>query len=60
MQHMWDGRDRSALAERVAGYTHAGFTDHIIGVQGPDHGRVAEAAAEMLPELRRTVVPAAT
>jgi F420-dependent oxidoreductase-like protein len=57
MQHMWDGRERSALLDRVMRYTEAGFTEHIIGVQGPDHGRVAEAAAELLPELRRAAVP---
>lgn len=58
MQHMWDGRERSWLTDRVSSYAEAGFTEHIIGVQGPNHGKVAEAAAEMLPDLRRVVVAA--
>lgn len=57
MQHMWDGRERTALFDRVTRYAEAGFTEHIIGIQGPHHGRVAEAAAELLPDLRAAVVP---
>jgi F420-dependent oxidoreductase-like protein len=57
IQHMWDGRERTALLDRVFRYSEVGFTEHIIGLQGPDHRRVAESAAEALPDLRRTVVP---
>jgi F420-dependent oxidoreductase-like protein len=56
VQHMWDGRERTVLLDSVYGYTEAGFTEHIINCQGPDSTRVAAAAAEALPDLRRTVV----
>src|SRR5213080_1214563 len=52
IQHMWDGRDRGKLVDLVGRYLEAGFTEQIINCQGPDHARVAEAAAEALPELR--------
>ncbi|HEY9287464.1 MAG TPA: TIGR03560 family F420-dependent LLM class oxidoreductase [Candidatus Dormibacteraeota bacterium] len=57
-QHMWDGRDRSKLLDTVSKYVENGFTEHIINCQPPDHARVAEAAADALPELRHAVVPA--
>ena len=56
-QHMWDGRERTALLERINAYAEAGFTEHIINCQGSDARRIAEAAAAMLPDLRKTVVP---
>src|SRR5437667_8079414 len=56
IQHMWDGRDRGKLVELVARYLDAGFTEQIINCQGPDHARVAEAAAEALLELRSVPV----
>ena len=59
VQYMWDGHERNGLVDRVARFAELGFTEHIIGVQGPDHGRVAQTAAELLPDLRRVVVPAA-
>jgi F420-dependent oxidoreductase-like protein len=58
-QHMWDGRERTVLMDRIFRYTEVGFTEHIINCQGPDHARVAAAAAEALPDLRSTVVPLA-
>jgi F420-dependent oxidoreductase-like protein len=58
-QHMWDGRERTVLLDQVFRYAEAGFTEHIINAQGPDHAGVAAAAAEALPDLRRTVVPLA-
>ena len=58
-QHMWDGRERTVLLDQVFRYAEAGFTEHIINCQGPDHAGVAAAAAEALPDLRRTVVPLA-
>jgi len=58
-QHMWDGRERTVLLDRIFQYAEAGFTEHIINCQGPDHARVAAAAAEALPDLRSTVVPLA-
>jgi alkanesulfonate monooxygenase SsuD/methylene tetrahydromethanopterin reductase-like flavin-dependent oxidoreductase (luciferase family) len=59
VQHVWDGRERTVLLDRVFRYAEAGFTEHIINCQGPDYARVAAAAAEALPDLRRTVVPLA-
>jgi F420-dependent oxidoreductase-like protein len=56
VQHMWDGRERTVLLDSVYGYAEAGFTEHIINGQPPDQARVAAAAAEALPDLRRTVV----
>ena len=56
IQHMWDGRDRGKLVDLVGRYLEAGFTEQIINCQGPDHARVAEAAAEALPELRSVPV----
>ena len=53
---MWDGRDRGKLVDLVGRYLEAGFTEQIINCQGPDHARVAEAAAEALPELRTVPV----
>lgn len=55
-QYFWDGRERTALIDRVSRYAEVGFTEHIINCQGPDFGRVAAAAAEALPDLRSTVV----
>lgn len=55
-QYMWDGRERTALIDRISRYAEVGFTEHIINCQGPDHGRVAAAAAEALPDLRSTLV----
>jgi F420-dependent oxidoreductase-like protein len=55
-QHMWDGRERTVLLDQVFRYAEAGFTEHIINCQGPDHAGVAAAAAEALPDLRRSVV----
>ena len=57
-QHMWDGRERTKLFDAVSKYAEYGFTEHIINCQPPDHARVAEAAAEALPDLRHAVVPA--
>jgi len=59
VQHVWDGRERTALVDRILRYAEAGFTEHIINCQAPDHARVAAAAAEALPDLRKTVVPLA-
>ena len=55
-QHMWDGRDRAKLIDLVGRYLELGFTEQIINCQGPDHARVAAAAAEALPELRSALV----
>ena len=57
-QHMWDGRERTQLVDLVSRYAEAGFTEHIIYAQA-DHVRVAEAAAEALPDLRRVAVAVA-
>jgi hypothetical protein len=57
-QHFWDGRERTQLIDRVGRYADAGFSEHIINCQGPDHARVAQAAAEALPDLRATTVAA--
>ena len=57
-QHMWDGRERTQLVDLVSRYAEAGFTEHIVYAQS-DHVRVAEAAAEALPDLRRVVVAVA-
>jgi F420-dependent oxidoreductase-like protein len=59
-QHMWDGRERTRLVDAISRYADVGFTEHIINCQGPDHARVAAAAAEALPDLRSTVVPIAS
>jgi F420-dependent oxidoreductase-like protein len=56
VQHMWDGKDRNQLVDRIGGFIQAGFTEHIINCQGPDHARVAYAAAEALPDLRGVLV----
>jgi F420-dependent oxidoreductase-like protein len=56
VQHMWNGRERTVLLDNVFRYSEAGFTEHIINCQGPEHARVAAAAAEALPDLRSTVV----
>lgn len=58
VQHMWDGKDRAKLLDVVSKYVENGFTEHIINCQPPDHARVAEAAAEALPDLRNAAVPA--
>jgi F420-dependent oxidoreductase-like protein len=55
-QHVWDGRDRARLVDLVGRYFELGFTEHVINCQGPDHARVAAAAAEALPELRSALV----
>ena len=57
-QHMWDGKDRTKLLDVVSKYVENGFTEHIINCQPPEHARVAEAAAEALPDLRDAAVPA--
>jgi len=56
VQHMWDGRDRGQLVDVVGQYIELGFSEQVINVRGPDHARVAEAAAEALPELRSALV----
>jgi len=56
VQHMWDGRERTTLVDMISRYADVGFTEHIINCQGPDHARVAAAAAEALPDLRSSVV----
>jgi F420-dependent oxidoreductase-like protein len=56
VQHMFDGRDRAQLVDRIGRYLELGFTEQIINCQGPDHARVAAAAAEALPELRSALV----
>ena len=56
VQHMWDGRDRGQLVDRIGRHLELGFTEQIINCQGPEHARVAEAAAEALPELRSAPV----
>lgn len=55
-QHFWDGRQPGQLAETIARYVALGFTEHIIGLSGPDPVRTAAAAAEALPELRGSLV----
>jgi F420-dependent oxidoreductase-like protein len=55
-QYMWDGCDRSRIIDQIGRYVDAGFSEHIINCQGPDHARVAEAAAEALPDLRSVLV----
>jgi F420-dependent oxidoreductase-like protein len=56
IQHMWDGRNRAELVDRVGRHLALGFTEQIINCQGPDHAAVAAAAAEALPELRSALV----
>jgi F420-dependent oxidoreductase-like protein len=56
VQHMWDGRDRGQLMDLVGQYVELGFSEQVINVRGPDHARVAEAAADALPELRSALV----
>jgi F420-dependent oxidoreductase-like protein len=56
VQQSWDGRDRGQLLELVGQYYERGFTEQIIYLPGPDQARVAEAAAEALPELRSALV----
>src|ERR1700737_1527269 len=56
IQHMWDGQSRAQLVDRVGRHLALGFTAQIINSQGPDHGAVAAAAAEALPELRSALV----
>jgi F420-dependent oxidoreductase-like protein len=56
VQHMWNGRERTVLLDSVFQYAEAGFTEHIINCQGPEHARAAAAAADALPDLRSTVV----
>jgi F420-dependent oxidoreductase-like protein len=56
IQHMFDGRDRAQLVDRIGRHLELGFTEQIINCQGPDHARVAAAAAEALPELRSALV----
>jgi F420-dependent oxidoreductase-like protein len=56
VQHMWDGKDQNQLVDRIGSYIQAGFTEQIINCQGPDRARVAEAAAEALPDLRSALV----
>jgi len=55
-QHFWDGREKGQLLDLVGRYFELGFSEQIINLQGPDHARVAEAAAEALPELRSAPV----
>jgi len=56
IQHMWDGRNRPEIVDRVGRHLALGFTEQIINCQGPDHAGVAAAAAEALPELRSALV----
>jgi len=56
IQLMFDGRDRAQLVDRIGRHLELGFTEQIINCQGPDHARVAAAAAEALPELRSALV----
>jgi F420-dependent oxidoreductase-like protein len=56
VQHGWDGHDRGQLLDLVGQYYERGFTEQIIYLPGPDPARVAEAAAEALPELRSALV----
>jgi F420-dependent oxidoreductase-like protein len=56
VQQSWDGRDRGQLVDLVGQYFERGFTEQIIYLPGPDQARVAEAAAEALPELRSALV----
>ena len=56
IQLMFDGRDRAQLVDRIGRHLGLGFTEQIINCQGPDHARVAAAAAEALPELRSALV----
>ena len=56
VQQSWDGRDRGQLLDLVGQYFERGFTEQIIYVPGPDPARVADAAAEALPELRSALV----
>jgi F420-dependent oxidoreductase-like protein len=56
VQQSWDGRDRGQLLDLVGQYYERGFTEQIIYLPGPDQARVAEAAAEALPELRSVLV----
>jgi alkanesulfonate monooxygenase SsuD/methylene tetrahydromethanopterin reductase-like flavin-dependent oxidoreductase (luciferase family) len=56
VQQSWDGRDRGQLLDVVGQYYERGFTEQVIYLPGPDQARVAEAAAEALPELRSALV----
>jgi F420-dependent oxidoreductase-like protein len=56
VQQSWDGRDRGQLLDLVGQYYERGFTEQVIYLPGPDQARVAEAAAEALPELRSALV----
>jgi F420-dependent oxidoreductase-like protein len=56
VQQSWDGRDRAQLLDLVGRYYERGFSEQVIYVPGPDQARVAEAAAEALPELRSALV----
>ena len=44
------------LLDLVGQYYERGFTEQIIYLPGPDQARVAEAAAEALPDLRSALV----
>jgi len=52
----WDGRDRGQLVDLVGQYYERGFTEQVIYLSPPDQARVAEAAADALPELRSALV----
>jgi alkanesulfonate monooxygenase SsuD/methylene tetrahydromethanopterin reductase-like flavin-dependent oxidoreductase (luciferase family) len=56
VQQSWDGRDRGQLLDLVGRYYERGFSEQVIYVPGPDQARVAEAAAEALPDLRSALV----
>ena len=56
VQDGWDGRNRGQLLDLVGQYYERGFTEQVIYLPGPDQARVAEAAAEALPELRNALV----
>jgi F420-dependent oxidoreductase-like protein len=56
VQQGWDGRDRRQLVDLVGQYHERGFTEQVMYLSGPDQARVAEAAAEALPELRSALV----
>src|SRR5919201_1018984 len=59
-QYVWNGRERTYLVDQISRYAEVGFTEHIINCQGPEHARVAAAAAEALPDLRNLIVPVAS
>ncbi len=53
VQVRWDGSDAAALFDRVGAYLRLGFTEIVLYAPGEGAARVADAAAQRLPELRR-------